>query len=100
MADQRMLRSWAGDVAADRGERDPGPRDRAVLDVERGAGGRDRPVADPAIDLQIGAPTAVRDTDLREDLRRADRGLVRALVELVHVHHALLLGVADHERGA
>ena len=60
-------------------------------ELERRAGGDDGPVADAAVELLVRAAGAAaeRDADLDEHLGRADGGLVRAAVELVHADDAL-----------
>ena len=65
-------------------------------------GGRrrgDRPVAGAALDLLVRAAGAGAQpqTDLGEHLAGADRGHVRADVEVLHPDHALAVGAADHD---
>src|SRR5215218_286645 len=96
---QRRLRALGVDRArADRRQPHTGVRDRAVLQPHGGSGRCDRPVAGPPLDLLVGAagPLAKRQPQLYKQLRVAHRRLVRAEVEVAHLHDALAAGAADH----
>src|SRR5215213_4427909 len=100
-ADQRLLRAdgvHAGRV--DRAQRDAGGGDVRAVQPQRDAGGRRGPVAGAALDLLVRAPTALAhgDAHLDEHLGVADGRLVGALMELVHVEHALA-GAPAYDRG-
>ena len=78
-------------VGADGGQPDADVGDRVAVEPDGGAGGGDRPVADPPLDLLVGAAGARADRhpDLGEHLGRPDHGLVRAEVELSRRTRAL-----------
>jgi hypothetical protein len=95
---QRLLGALRADLATDRGERDPGIVDRPAVHGDRGPGGGNRPVADPPLDLLVGAARAIAegDADLDQHLTLLERALVGPLVELIHVEHTLARRAADH----